>query len=294
MPLLARGSRARVTQESKGSLPLIEETSSETAATAAMTHPWAARSSPRGLTHVRMRPPIQNERASRRIPEQDSRHSRESRLQGVERTPLLRHGGVVAPRGLARATSLFHSPRVSLPPPSRLPLLHGAGAAGPAGRASGVQPIKSSRVAGWPEVAQALAELAAQHAEHGRAFEARHLAYDALALIGDAEAPEAQLVLGETLLALHEPRRAEALFEAALAAFERADVMRSAARARLGLGRALRDIGDPRSRVELEDAGTLFEDLGDEPATLMVDRMLREVAAETDESPRSFHAVRAR
>lgn len=174
--------------------------------------------------------------------------------------------------------------------------LHASPARGPVRRASGVQPIaaRRSRLPGWPEVAGALADVAAQHAEHGRAFEARHVAYDALALIGDAEAPDAQVVLAETLLVLHEAHRAQALFEAALAAFERAGVLRSAARARLGLGRALRALGDHRSRAEIEDAGTLFEDLGDEGATRVVDQLLREIAAETEESPRSFHAASSR
>ncbi len=60
------------------------------------------------------------------------------------------------------------------------------------------------------------------------------------------------------------------------------------ARASLDLGEALVLLGDPTCRELLEDAGTLFEDLGDEDAVLRVDRLLRVAQATIEESPRSF------
>jgi hypothetical protein len=75
----------------------------------------------------------------------------------------------------------------------------------------------------------------------------------------------------------------------AVAEDARAD-RRVAARARLGLGRALLALGNPAGRQLLEDAGTCFEELGDEAAVLAIDTALREAAAAIEESPRSFQA----
>lgn len=74
----------------------------------------------------------------------------------------------------------------------------------------------------------------------------------------------------------------------ALAMFESAYDPATIARASLDLGEALVVLGDPTCRELLEDAGTLFEDLGDEEAVIRVDRLLRTAQATIEESPRSF------
>jgi hypothetical protein len=48
---------------------------------------------------------------------------------------------------------------------------------------------------------------------------------------------------------------------------------------------------EPAARGILEDAGDLFEDLGDEPTVRAIDLTLREVQNDFEESPRSFHAL---
>lgn len=63
-----------------------------------------------------------------------------------------------------------------------------------------------------------------------------------------------------------------------------------AARARLALGRALLAASDPAGREILEDAGTCFEELGDEAAVMAVDLALRDAAEEIEESPGSFQS----
>jgi hypothetical protein len=62
------------------------------------------------------------------------------------------------------------------------------------------------------------------------------------------------------------------------------------ARARLALGRALLAAADPAGREILEDAGTCFEELGDEDSMLAVDLALRDAAGDFEESPRSFQS----
>ncbi len=74
----------------------------------------------------------------------------------------------------------------------------------------------------------------------------------------------------------------------ALAMFGEAYDPPTIARASLDLGEALVLLGDPTCRELLEDAGTLFEDMGDEEAVLRVDRLLRTAEATIEESPRSF------
>jgi hypothetical protein len=64
------------------------------------------------------------------------------------------------------------------------------------------------------------------------------------------------------------------------------------ARASLDLGEALIVLGDPTCREILEDAGTLFEDLGDEDGIRRVDTLLRTADASIEQSPRSFHPRR--
>lgn len=74
----------------------------------------------------------------------------------------------------------------------------------------------------------------------------------------------------------------------ALGMFGRAHDAAIIARASLDLGEALVALGDPTCRELLEDAGTLFEDMGDEEAVLRIDRLLRTAQATIDESPSSF------
>ena len=64
--------------------------------------------------------------------------------------------------------------------------------------------------------------------------------------------------------------------------------LRIAALARFALGRALLALEDPAGRALLEDAGTAFEELGDEATVLAIDAALRAAATVIEESPRSF------
>jgi len=97
-----------------------------------------------------------------------------------------------------------------------------------------------------------VAQMAAHYARIGQLDAARRAADEALAIFGDAH--------------------------------DRGTI----ARASLDLGAALIALGDPTCRELLEDAGTLFEDIGDEDAVLRVDAMLRTAQATIEESPRSF------
>jgi hypothetical protein len=78
--------------------------------------------------------------------------------------------------------------------------------------------------------------------------------------------------------------------ESAVLTYEAAGDRASAARARFALGRALLAASDPAGREILEDAGTCFEELGDEDAMLAVDRALRDAADVFEESPQSFQS----
>lgn len=80
----------------------------------------------------------------------------------------------------------------------------------------------------------------------------------------------------------------------ALAGFGDASDAGTIARASLDLGEALVILGDPTCREILEDAGTLFEDLGDDEGVVRVDALLRTAQATIEESPRSFQARRSR
>jgi hypothetical protein len=64
----------------------------------------------------------------------------------------------------------------------------------------------------------------------------------------------------------------------------------AAATALRALGDRLFERRDPVARAVLEDAGSLFEELGDEKAVLEIDQALRVLADEIEESPRSFQA----
>lgn len=149
-----------------------------------------------------------------------------------------------------------------------------------------------------PATAHVLAEIALEQIAEGRATEARRIADDAFGLldaIPDAlSSARVSLLLGEASLALSEAHRARAAFEEAARSFDAAGDRAAAARARVGLARALLALGDASGRAVLEDAGEIYEDLGDEDAVYAIDRELRAVQACLDESPRSFSAVSPR
>jgi hypothetical protein len=75
----------------------------------------------------------------------------------------------------------------------------------------------------------------------------------------------------------------------AVAAHRAEGDLASAAHAQLALGQALLAAGEPAGREVLEDAGTWFEELGDEASMQVVDLALRDAAESIEESPRSFH-----
>lgn len=107
-------------------------------------------------------------------------------------------------------------------------------------------------------------------------------------------AARAALTTGHAFLLLHEAHRAKAAFETAALVFDLASDRARAAEARVGLAKALLALHDPSARAVLEDAGELFEDLGDEAAVRAIDLALRQAEAEFQESPRSFHASTTR
>ncbi|HSO35334.1 MAG TPA: hypothetical protein VLT33_22550 [Labilithrix sp.] len=102
-----------------------------------------------------------------------------------------------------------------------------------------------------------LAEMAINHIAVGELDDARRVVNDALRLL-DAVAEDATTDRG------------------------------AAARARFALGRALLALQDPTGRQLVEDAGTCFEELGDQPSVHAVDAALR--TAGIEESPRSFQS----
>lgn len=155
-----------------------------------------------------------------------------------------------------------------------------------------------------PSAVHVLAELALEQIAAGRHEAARRVTEDALGLLRTAAgrdriaAARASLLVGDALLGLHEAHRAKAAFEEAAASFDESEPtpesLSSAAQARLGLARALVMLGDPSARAVLEDAGTIFEELGDDAAVRAIDRELREIQAAFEESPRSFHSASKR
>jgi hypothetical protein len=144
------------------------------------------------------------------------------------------------------------------------------------------------------DAARALAELAIERATHRDPQTARNAVEDALLLLDAADDPAAAahvwIRLGEALLALHEARRAQERFEAAFTVLDAPTEIAGRARARLGTAHALHVLGDPSARAAYEDAGELYEDIGDERMARAIDRELRAIAAEIEESPRSFQS----
>jgi hypothetical protein len=124
---------------------------------------------------------------------------------------------------------------------------------------------------------------------------ARRATEDALLVVDDITDAralgEVSLLLGEALVSLHEAHRAKERLEIAVEAFDDVGARAEGAKARFVLAKAMLLLRDPAARAVLEDAGTLFEELGDEEAVLAIDRTLREAEADfAEESPRSFCA----
>jgi hypothetical protein len=144
-------------------------------------------------------------------------------------------------------------------------------------------------------LAQAALDLAKAN-EHGLA---RKTAADALDLSRaalDCESADrlgvahVVMMIGDAYLRLSEMHSARECFELATGLFDFAGALGDAAHARIGLGTALRELCDPRARAVVEDAGEIFEELGDQAAVLQIDRVLREMQADFEECPRSFHS----
>lgn len=155
-----------------------------------------------------------------------------------------------------------------------------------------------------PSAVHVLAEIALEQLAAGHHEAARRVTEDALGLLRTTAgrdriaAARASLLVGNALLGLHEAHRAKAEFEEAAASFDEVEPtpvsLRSGAQARVGLARALFMLGDPSARAVLEDAGTIFEEIGDDEAVIAIDRELREMQATLEESPRSFHSASMR
>ena len=152
---------------------------------------------------------------------------------------------------------------------------------------------------GWSGMARVLVETAVHHVVVRELDAAHRAAHDALLLVDLVESEsesesesdtfgELSLVLGEVLLEVFEAERARQRFEAAIAVFERRGDVRGVARGRVGLARAMAAVRDPVACAVLEDAGTVFEDLGEEELVRAIDLELREVSAEL--GPASFRA----
>ena len=150
--------------------------------------------------------------------------------------------------------------------------------------------------AGWERHAAILTEVAVHHVVLEEPDLARQVANEALSLVDLVESPtlrgELSLVLGEVLLESGEPERARARFEVAMGVFDDRGLRGAAARARVGLARAMARVKDPAARAVLEDAGTAFEDDGDDAAARAVDVELRALAADLGAGPASFIGAR--
>lgn len=150
------------------------------------------------------------------------------------------------------------------------------------------------RGADYAATARTMADLALESAVAGDLAAARSFAEDAAVLLSPVdpgetpEAGDAFLALGHAMLATSEVHQARSAYEDAIVAFERAEDRRCVAHARLGLAHALLELHDPSSRVVLEDAGAVFEDLGDQAMIASVDACIRDAEARFSSSPRSF------
>jgi hypothetical protein len=145
-----------------------------------------------------------------------------------------------------------------------------------------------------PETARLLAQMALEHVAGHEIDNARRAAEDAALVVDGIEdrkaAAEVSLLLGEAFVHLHEAHRAKERLCLAASVFDEAGDLPDAARARFALGHAMLLLRDPAARAVLEDAGTIYEELGNEEAVLSIDRALRDAEAAFEESPGSFSA----
>lgn len=102
-------------------------------------------------------------------------------------------------------------------------------------------------------------------------------------------APRMVFALAE-LAKTQDAQQAHLTLDDAQSLLDEIDDSRTLAEARFAIGCALLALAEPSARVMLEDAGTLFEELGDDEAVMRVDAALREAEATIEESPRSFQA----
>jgi hypothetical protein len=166
----------------------------------------------------------------------------------------------------------------------------------PRGTTLGATPFQAAPPEPPPFIVLALVRSAADQLRTGDRREALRMAGDALDILGRvkarAELEPGLVTLGELLVDLGvSPRALSPLEEALVLADLRADAA-AGARARLALGRAQLDLGDAACRKTLEDAGEMFEELGDAASAQRVEALLRAAeACIVEESPRSFHAT---
>jgi tetratricopeptide (TPR) repeat protein len=147
-----------------------------------------------------------------------------------------------------------------------------------------------------PTIIESLATAAAEHVARGEREEALRTIADAVDLLEDVKdrrlAVRSLLTIGEALTSLGLFERAEPRLAEALALADAAGESVLGARARAALGRVLLGLGDASCRGMLEDAGEMFEELGDTQAVLAIDRLLRIASTSFEETPRSFHGSR--
>jgi hypothetical protein len=131
-----------------------------------------------------------------------------------------------------------------------------------------------------------LSELALKHVSAGELDEARRTVGDAVVLFEDVKEPaiigRASMLLAETMLLLDAPLHAKPRFETALAIFEGFGDARWAARARVGIGRAMLALDDPAGDAVLEDAGRFLATMNDDWARERIDAALREAHSLSD------------
>jgi tetratricopeptide (TPR) repeat protein len=147
-----------------------------------------------------------------------------------------------------------------------------------------------------PRIIETLAETAASHVAAGEREEALRTIADAVDLLEDIrdreQATRSLVIIGEALVQLGLYERAESRLEEAVALADRTSDARLGARARLALGKVWLGLDDPSCRGILEDAGDIFEELGDVESVFVIDKLLRIAAHSFEESPRSFHGHR--
>jgi hypothetical protein len=146
--------------------------------------------------------------------------------------------------------------------------------------AEALEPIPPTLRDGEPKAALAPSGVVPRPSAGEREAEEDALAL--LAQLGDDAFP------GRILAALGPLDQAPAILAGAAARADARGDMRTGARARHALGLALWAQGEASCREALEDAGTLFEELGDDLAVRAIDALLRDIASGLEESPRSF------